>query len=78
MIARVLSPRLGARFGRRPMLTAGLAIVGAFVAMALFAPLVAPYDPIFQDAADFDLELIEARTLDGRIQQLIYEPRLHV
>jgi dihydrofolate reductase len=34
-------------------------------------------EPIFQDAADFDLELIESRTLDGRIQELIYQPTLH-
>jgi dihydrofolate reductase len=35
-------------------------------------------DPIFQGAADFDLELIESRTLDGNIQELIYQPTLHV
>ena len=35
-------------------------------------------DPIFQGAADFDLELLESRTLDGRIQELIYRPTLHV
>jgi dihydrofolate reductase len=35
-------------------------------------------DPIFQGAADFDLELIETRTLDGHIQELIYRPTLHV
>ena len=35
-------------------------------------------DPIFRGAADFDLELIESRTLDGRIQELIYRPILHV
>jgi dihydrofolate reductase len=35
-------------------------------------------DPIFQGAADFDLELIEHRTLDGDIQELIYRPTLHV
>ena len=35
-------------------------------------------DPIFQGAADFDLELIESRTLDGNIQELIYRPTLHV
>ena len=35
-------------------------------------------DPIFRDAADFDLELIETRTLDGDIQELIYRPTLHV
>jgi peptide/nickel transport system permease protein len=48
--ARLLVPAT-ARFGRRPMLTAGLALIGAFVLTALFAPLVAPYDPILQDAA---------------------------
>ncbi|WP_369269263.1 dihydrofolate reductase family protein [Streptomyces sp. R11] len=34
-------------------------------------------DPIFHGAADFDLELIENRTLDGHIQELIYRPTLH-
>jgi dihydrofolate reductase len=34
-------------------------------------------DPIFRGAADFDLELIESRTLDGRIQELTYRPTLH-
>jgi dihydrofolate reductase len=34
-------------------------------------------DPIFQGAADFDLELIESRTLDGHTQELIYRPTLH-
>ncbi len=35
------------------------------------------HEPIFQDAADFDLELIESRTLDGNIQELVYRPTLH-
>jgi dihydrofolate reductase len=35
-------------------------------------------EPIFQGAADFDLELIESRTLDGNIQEFIYQPTLHV
>jgi dihydrofolate reductase len=35
-------------------------------------------DPIFGGAADFDLELIESRTLDGNIQELSYRPTLHV
>ncbi|MGW0792461.1 dihydrofolate reductase family protein [Streptomyces sp. NPDC002911] len=35
-------------------------------------------DPVFQGAADFDLELIERRTLDGHTQELIYRPTLHV
>ena len=34
-------------------------------------------DPIFQGAADFDLKLIESRTLDGHIQELSYRPTLH-
>jgi dihydrofolate reductase len=33
--------------------------------------------PIFRGAADFDLELIENRTLDGGIQELVYRPTLH-
>jgi dihydrofolate reductase len=34
-------------------------------------------DPIFLGAADFDLDLVEQRTLDGHIQELIYRPTLH-
>jgi dihydrofolate reductase len=34
-------------------------------------------DRIFEGAADFDLELIESRTLDGRTQELVYRPSLH-
>jgi dihydrofolate reductase len=34
-------------------------------------------DPIFEGAADFDLELIDSRTLDGNIQELVYAPTLH-
>ena len=33
--------------------------------------------PIFEGAADFDLELLESRTLDGHTQELIYRPALH-
>ena len=35
-------------------------------------------EPIFGGAADFDLELIEGRTLDGNSQELVYRPALHV
>jgi dihydrofolate reductase len=35
-------------------------------------------EPIFEGAADFDLELLESRTLDGRTQELIYRPSLHL
>lgn len=34
-------------------------------------------DRIFQGAADFDLELLESRTLDGHILELVYRPSLH-
>ncbi|WP_199548086.1 dihydrofolate reductase family protein [Streptomyces sp. N35] len=34
-------------------------------------------DPIFKGAQDFDLELLEHRTLDGRVQELVYRPTLH-
>jgi dihydrofolate reductase len=34
--------------------------------------------PIFAGAADFDLELLESRTLDGHIQELVYAPTPHV
>jgi dihydrofolate reductase len=33
--------------------------------------------PVFAGAADFDLELLGSRTLDGRIQELVYRPTLH-
>lgn len=34
-------------------------------------------EPIFRGAADFDLELLERRTLDRDIQELVYRPVLH-
>jgi dihydrofolate reductase len=34
-------------------------------------------EPIFHGAADFDLELLESRTLDGHTQELTYRPILH-
>jgi len=33
--------------------------------------------PIFEGAADFDLDLIESRTLDGGTLELLYRPTLH-
>ncbi len=33
--------------------------------------------PVFGGAGDFDLELLESRTLDGRTQELIYRPTAH-
>ena len=34
-------------------------------------------DPVFRGAADFDLELVENRTLDGDVLELVYRPTLH-
>jgi len=34
-------------------------------------------EPVFQGAADFDLELLDSRILDGRTQELVYRPSLH-
>jgi dihydrofolate reductase len=34
-------------------------------------------EPIFEGAADFDLELLESRTLGRDIQELVYRPTLH-
>jgi len=34
-------------------------------------------EPIFAGAADFDLELVESRTLDAHILELTYRPSLH-
>jgi dihydrofolate reductase len=34
-------------------------------------------DPVFGGAGDFDLELLERRTLDGDIQELVYRPTRH-
>ena len=33
-------------------------------------------EPVFGGAADFQLELLEHRTLDGHIQELVYRPTL--
>jgi dihydrofolate reductase len=34
-------------------------------------------DRVFEGAADFDLELLEERTLDGSVHELVYRPTLH-
>src|SRR3954470_17620891 len=34
-------------------------------------------NPVFRGAADFDLELIEHRVLDGHTHELVYRPTLH-
>ncbi|MGC4798307.1 dihydrofolate reductase family protein [Micromonospora saelicesensis] len=60
----------------RALMAAGLV---DFVQVTLFPVITGQTgtEPIFQGAADFDLELIESRTLDGRTQELVYRPTLH-
>jgi dihydrofolate reductase len=60
----------------RALMAAGLV---DFVQVTLFPVITGQTgrDPIFQGAADFDLELVESRTLDGDILELIYRPTLH-
>jgi dihydrofolate reductase len=60
----------------RALMAAGLVVR---VQVTLFPVITGQsgLDPIFQGAADFDLELLETRTLDGHIQELIYRPTLH-
>ena len=60
----------------RALMAAGLV---DYVQVTLFPVITGQtgVDPIFQGAADFDLELVEHRTLDGHIQELIYRPTLH-
>ena len=60
----------------RTLMAAGLV---DFVQVTLFPVITGQtgLDPIFQGAADFDLELVENRTLDSHIQELIYRPTLH-
>jgi dihydrofolate reductase len=60
----------------RALMAAGLV---DFVQVTLFPVITGQNgsEPIFQGAPDFDLELIEQRTLDSHIQQLTYRPTLH-
>jgi dihydrofolate reductase len=60
----------------RALMTAGLV---DRVQVTIFPVLTGQsgVDPVFQGAPDFDLELLETRTLDGRILELIYRPTLH-
>jgi dihydrofolate reductase len=60
----------------RALMAAGLV---DYVQVTLFPVITGQTgsDPIFKDAADFDLELLEHRTLDDHIQELIYRPTLH-
>jgi dihydrofolate reductase len=60
----------------RALMAAGLV---DFVQVTVF-PVISGQtgeDPIFQGAADFDLELVESRTLDDHTLELIYRPTRH-
>ncbi|MEU7589646.1 dihydrofolate reductase family protein [Micromonospora sp. NPDC049230] len=61
----------------RALMAAGLV---DFVQVTVFPVITGKTgtEPIFSGAADFDLELIESRTLDGRTQELVYRPTPHV
>ncbi|MEU1587729.1 dihydrofolate reductase family protein [Micromonospora sp. NPDC005710] len=61
----------------RALMAAGLV---DFVQVTIFPVITGQTgtEPIFGGAADFDLELIESRTLDGRTQELVYRPTVHV
>jgi dihydrofolate reductase len=50
-----------------------------FVQVTLFPVITGKtgVDPILGGASDFDLGLVESRTLDGNTQELIYRPTLH-
>ncbi|WP_314171380.1 dihydrofolate reductase family protein [Streptomyces winkii] len=60
----------------RALMAAGLV---DFVQVTLFPVITGQsgLDPVFQGAADFDLRLLENRTLDADIQELIYRPTRH-
>ena len=60
----------------RALMAAGLV---DYVQLTIFPVITAQtgVEPIFRGAADFDLELVEHRTLDGHTQELTYRPTLH-
>lgn len=60
----------------RALMTAGLVDL---VQLTIFPVITGRTgaEPIFQGAADFDLELMGSRTLDDHTQELIYRPTLH-
>jgi dihydrofolate reductase len=60
----------------RALMAAGLV---DFVQVTIFPVITGQtgQQPIFENAAEFDLELVESRTLDGHTQELLYRPTLH-
>ncbi len=41
------------------------------------APAKSGSSPVFPGVGDFDLELLDHHTLDGRTQELVYRPTPH-
>lgn len=60
----------------RALLAAGLV---DFIQVSIFPVITGQTGthPVLADAADLDLELVESRLFDGRIQELVYRPTLH-
>ena len=60
----------------RALLAAGLVDV---IQVTIFPAITGRtgVDPVFGGAPDLDLDLVEARLLDGRTQELTYRPTLH-
>jgi dihydrofolate reductase len=60
----------------RALMAAGLV---DFVQVTLFPVITARSgrEPVFAGGADYDLELVSSRTLDGNTQELVYRPTLH-
>ncbi|WP_229069821.1 dihydrofolate reductase family protein [Actinoplanes sp. DH11] len=60
----------------RALMAAGLV---DFVQVTVFPVITGQTgdDPVFAGAADFDLDLVASRTLDGRTQELVYRPTPH-
>jgi hypothetical protein len=70
-----LDHRLKAYDGEQRM-AFGATTFGLFLQML---PVIAGQtgdEPVFAGAGDFDLDLLETRTLDGRTQELVYRPAL--
>ncbi|NUP53106.1 MAG: deaminase [Catenulispora sp.] len=60
----------------RALMAAGLV---DFVQVTIYPVLTGKTgeERVFEGFADFDLDLVESRTLDGRTQELVYRPTLH-
>src|ERR671935_1609571 len=77
--ARMLASSTEESEVRDPWVTRMRSLPTTVVSTTLEGPLDWPNATVVSgDAVDVDLELIESRTLDGNIQELIYRPTLHV